>query len=245
MATAPATASRPNEQATTGDFEFAALREARNYRHAILREFGPHLKGNVLEIGSGIGQITELVAAKPEVKRVLALEPDTGFCTELRRRLPNQPLVRGTAQALQPNGRWNAILTVNVLEHIEHDREELATYRSLLRSERGCLCLFVPARPEIYAPIDGDFGHFRRYTKPELRKKLLDAGFDLLRVDYFNWVGYFAWWLNFCVLRKRHFGVGGVRMFDRVIFPVVHGMEFNFIRPPFGQSLIAVAQAKS
>ena len=31
--------------------------------------------------------------------------------------------------------------------------------------------------------------------------------------------------------------------FDRVIFPCVYGLESRFFTPPFGQSLIAVAQA--
>ena len=60
---------------------------------------------------------------------------------------------------------WNAILSINVLEHIESDADELATYFRLLKPARGALCLFVPARPDIYAPIDKDFGHFRRYTR--------------------------------------------------------------------------------
>ena len=123
------------------------------------------------------------------------------------------------------------------------DREELAAYYRLLQPAQGALCLFVPARPEIYAPIDKDFGHFRRYTRAELRRKLIGAGFDVARMHYFNWVGYFAWWLSFCLLQKRRFGSGQVRFYDRVIFPVVHSIESRIIRPPFGQNLLAVAQA--
>ena len=99
----------------------------------------------------------------------------------------------------------------------------------------------VPARPEIYAPIDRDFGHFRRYTRPELRRKLVAAGFEVRRLNYFNFVGYFAWWLNFCLLKKRQFEQAKVRFFDRMIFPAVHTLESSIIRPPVGQSLIAVA----
>jgi len=45
-------------QAPPEDFEFAALSEARNYRDALLREFAAHLRGRVLEVGAGVGQIT-------------------------------------------------------------------------------------------------------------------------------------------------------------------------------------------
>ena len=227
------------------NFEFSALSEAKNYRAALIKEFAPVLTGNVLEVGAGIGQITEVVRRQPGVEKVMGVEPDGAFLEHFRKRLPDVALIQGTADALHPDSQWNAIICVNVLEHIEADERELKTYRTLLAHTGGHLCLFVPARPEIYAPIDKDFGHFRRYTRAELRRKLLDAGFKIVRLNYFNLVGYFAWWLNFCVLKKRTFEVPAVRLFDRVIFPAVFAWESHVLRPPFGQSLIAIAQATS
>src|SRR5207248_7402420 len=107
----------------------------------------------------------------------------------------------------------------------------------------GVLCLFVPARPEIYALMDRDFGHFRRYTFRDLKAKLSRAGFNITRLHYFNVAGYFAWWLNFCALKKRRFEPGKVRVYDRYIFPAVYWLESRVLRPPFGQSLVAIARA--
>ncbi|KAF0180679.1 MAG: type 12 methyltransferase [Limisphaerales bacterium] len=232
----------PNAAAANTSFEFAALAEAVNYRHALLREFAPHLRGDVLEVGAGIGQFTELLAGVPAVQRVHAVEPEAELARRFRERLPAVPLTSGTiadfgAQAV------DGIVTVNVLEHIEDDAEELQRYAARLRERRGRLCLFVPARPEIYAPIDRDFGHFRRYTRAELAGKLRAAGFSVTRLDYFNALGYVAWWASFCVLRRRSFDVASVRFYDRVLFPPVHFLESRLCRPPVGQSLIAVAQA--
>jgi hypothetical protein len=120
----------------------------------------------------------------------------------------------------------------------------LAAYRKVLAGAKGTLCLFVPARPEIYAPLDRDFGHFRRYTRSELRRKLERAGFQILRLHYYNFIGYFAWWLNFRVLQRRSFGARALRLFDRVIFPLGHGLESRICPPPIGQSLLAVACVK-
>jgi len=232
---------RPREPSS--NFEFSALSEARNYRAALIKEFAPVLTGNVLEVGAGIGQMTEVVRRQPGVKKVMGVEPDGAFLDSFRQRLPDVALIQGTADAVRPESQWNAIICVNVLEHIEGDERELNTYRTLLTYAQGHLCLFVPARPEIYAPIDKDFGHYRRYTRPELQQKLFAAGFRIVRLNYFNLVGYFAWWLNFCVLKKRTFDVPAVRFFDRLIFPVVFAWESRVLRPPFGQSLIAIAQA--
>jgi SAM-dependent methyltransferase len=234
----------PNAQAQTADFEFAALQEARNYRQALLRDFSQFLKGQVLEVGAGIGQITGELLKTPAITRLVSLEPDPRFFVKLQAGYPSHKAIQGTVEDLPGAETWNAILNINVLEHIEDDRRELANYQRLLAAQRGCLCLFVPARPEIYAPLDRDFGHFRRYTRPELKQKLEAAGFEIVRLRYFNCVGYFAWWLSFCVLKKRGFDVGAVRFFDRAIFPLVHGVETNLCPPPFGQSLLAVARAK-
>ena len=234
----------PNELAQTADFEFAALREAVNYRDALVGDFRQYLNGSVLEVGAGIGQMTSELLKLTEIARLVSIEPDAEFCARLRADFPSLDLHQGTVEDLQPVTNWNAILSVNVLEHIEEDAEELAIYHRLLQPAGGALCLFVPARPEIYAPIDKDFGHFRRYTRAELRKKLEGAGFRLVKFRYFNMAGYFAWWLNFCLLKKRSFDVGSVRLFDRVIFPVVHGFESHVCPPPIGQSLMAVAVAE-
>jgi SAM-dependent methyltransferase len=236
--------NRPNATANTESFEFDALAEAANYRAALLREFAPVLKGRVVEVGAGIGQFTSEIATLPAVSEIVPIEPERKFCEQFRQRLPGRQIIEGTIDNLPAAFQPNAIVCVNVLEHIEADLAELRKFQGRLQPQRGHLCLFVPARPEIYAPIDKDFGHFRRYTRPELRQKISAAGFAIRRLDYFNSVGYFAWWLNFCVLKKRAFDVKAVRVFDRIIFPVVNGLETHLLRPPFGQSLIAIAQAE-
>ncbi len=233
----------PNAAATTEDFEFAALNEARNYRQALIREFGPSLRGDVIEIGAGIGQITGLLRRLPQISRLLSIEPDATFAARFREAQPEAELIEGTIEQAPAGADWDGILSVNVLEHIQGDEAELARYAKALSARHGVLCLFVPARPEIYAPIDKDFGHFRRYTRPELRRKLRAAGFTIERLTYFNWVGYFAWWFNFCLLKKREFEITKVRAFDRFIFPLVHAIESSLARPPFGQSLLAIARA--
>jgi SAM-dependent methyltransferase len=232
----------PNAAAATEDFEFLALSEARNYPRALVREFRPELRGSVIEIGAGIGQMTALIKPLPGIARLLSIEPHAPFAARFRQAHLDAELIEGTI-ANAPAEGWDTIVSINVLEHIQADEAELAAYHKLLAPKRGALCLFVPAGPSIYAPIDRDFGHFRRYTLPELRQKLAGAGFTVERLFYYNWVGYFAWWANFCVLKKRGFEIGKVRAFDRLIFPVVHAMEAGLMRPPFGQSLLAVARA--
>lgn len=235
--------STVNAAASTADFEFAALNEARNYRAALAREFAPHLRGRVLEVGAGVGQMTAAFRSLPDLAEIVCVEPDSRFHPGFVTAHPDVRLVRGIVSDVPERSGWDAIVSVNVLEHIEHDADELKAWAGLLRERHGRACIFVPARPEIYAPLDKDFGHFRRYTRDELHRKLTDAGFTVERLVYFNFVGYFAWWFSFCLLRQRGFSIRSVRTYDRLIFPAVHWTETHLCRPPIGQSLLAVARA--
>jgi SAM-dependent methyltransferase len=225
------------------DFEFKALMHARNYRHALVAEFQSFIEKKVIEIGSGVGQMTTEFSKIPGITQYQPVEPDSAFCSDFRRLFPGQSLIEGTIKDVKTTD-WSAIISINVLEHIEDDRAELAAYHRLLKQEKGVITLFVPARPEIFAPIDGDFGHYRRYTKKEIQSKLTQAGFKIEKLRYYNFVGYFAWWLNFRIMKKRTFKDSEVKLFDRVIFPIVHFLESRICRPPFGQSLLVVARAK-
>lgn len=236
--------SSPNANATTADFEFAALWEARNYRASIVREFEQYLRGHLIEVGCGIGQMTREFQLLSGISRITCIEPDHGFAAKHAKDVQGAELLVGTAEDLPSETQADSIVSINVLEHIEHDFEEMTRYAKLLQIRHGHLCVLVPARPEIYAPLDKDFGHFRRYTAPELRQKLEAAGFKVRSLHYFNFVGYFAWWFSFCLRKQRSFGINQVRFYDRFIFPVVNTIESTTIRPPFGQSLIAIAQAE-
>lgn len=232
----------PNLRADTSEFEFEALREAKNYRAALVKEFRAFLKGNVLEVGAGIGQFTQMLIRLPEIRKLVSIEPDSAFCARLQTAFPDLSIIQGTSSHLELRQSWNTIVSVNVLEHIEDDQGELKRYYDLLEGKKGALCLFVPARREIYAPLDRDFGHFRRYTRNSLLKKLEAAGFQPLRLRYFNFVGYFAWWLNFCLLKKRRFNREAVIVFDRFIFPPFYAFESLVLHPLIGQSLLAIAR---
>lgn len=230
--------------AITEDFEFAALEAAVNYRNAIVDLFRAQLKGRVVELGAGVGQMSQLFSALPEVSDFLAVEPDEAYCERIRAEVPLARVHHGFLADLDnATDASDAIVSVNVFEHIEDDRAEFAKCCALLKSRQGALCLLVPARPELYSKIDRDFKHFRRYTRPELKKKLTGAGFKIERLSYFNLVGYFAWLINFRLLGARRFEKKNVQLFDRHIFPRAYGLEKTFGAPPFGQSLIAVARA--
>ena len=225
------------------DFEFETLRKAFYYPRAIVREFSLYLNGQVIEVGAGIGQLTSLLAMQVGEKNIIGVEPDARFAKIFREQCPGIQFVEGTVGDLPPNIACDTIVSINVLEHIRDHVEELSRYRILLAPTSGYLCILTPARPEIYSPIDKDFGHFRRYTKASLRSALAAAGFSDAITYYFDFPGYFAWLLNFKILHQRTFNPLMVQLFDRLVFRIAHAFEYHVMRPPIGKSLVAIARA--
>lgn len=224
------------------DFEFSALEKTRYYPEAILNEFKYYLGERVLEVGAGVGQMTRRLIGMVQPGNLTAIEPDPEFCKRLRTNVPGAKIIQGTVDT-HDGGVCNSIVSINVVEHIEDDATELRKYRNLLLPTMGHVCILTPARPEIYSPIDRDFGHFRRYTRASMDTLLRGAGFTPVNIVYFNFIGYFAWLMNFKFLHKRTFDPGMIAFFDRYLFRSSYFLERNLGRPPIGQSILAIAKA--
>lgn len=83
---------------------------------------------------------------------------------------------------------FDTILCVNVLEHIENDREAIENMRSIVM-EGGRIILFVPAMSFLYSFMDENTGHFRRYDKDQLKSMGLSLGMQCVYQRYFNFFG--------------------------------------------------------
>jgi SAM-dependent methyltransferase len=134
----------------------------------------------------------------------------------------------------------DAMVLVNVLEHIEDDAAFLVQARRVLEPA-GRLLIFVPALPFLYGSLDRRFEHHRRYTRPTLRARLLSAGFRIRSLHYMNLPGALSWLLVGRVLHRQTLSPRQVATYDRWIVPWMVRLE-SLRPPPFGQSLIAVAE---
>lgn len=85
---------------------------------------------------------------------------------------------------LEP-GSVNAVVLLDVLEHIEHPVKALKNIREAL-TDGGVLIMTVPACPWLYSRWDEQLGHFRRYTTRELRRQAGDAGFRIAWMNHWN-----------------------------------------------------------
>ncbi len=87
--------------------------------------------------------------------------------------------------ALRPldpaRGAFDAVLALDLLEHLADEAAALAAWRAALRPG-GALVLHVPAHPALYGYWDEIAGHARRYERARLRRALARAGFAVERL---------------------------------------------------------------
>ncbi|MCK6553699.1 bifunctional glycosyltransferase/class I SAM-dependent methyltransferase [Candidatus Binatia bacterium] len=219
------------------------LRAARRYNEWVWSLCAEWVGDRVLEVGSGIGTITSFMRNR---ERVVATDSDPHHLEVLHRTLDRFPNIDVRATdwenpaeiAHLHDERFDTILCLNVLEHIERDEEALATFAGLLPAG-GRLVLQVPAMRSLYGEIDRAVGHYRRYDREELVARLERAGFRVRQAFYFNLPGILAWWLNARVLRRKT--VPGVQVrFANLLVPWLR-LERHFeLRR--GMGLVAVGE---
>src|SRR5262249_37810364 len=134
--------------------------------------------------------------------------------------------------------RPDSCVCLNVLEHIEDDAAALESMASVL-VPGGAIVLLIPAFQSLYGPIDRNLGHYRRYNRCDVVRLACRTGLRVRKLHYSNFVGFFGWWANAHVLRREAQSEGQIEIFDRYLVPVLSGIE-RLVRPPFGQSLLAV-----
>jgi SAM-dependent methyltransferase len=182
----------------------------------------PYVGTHVLEIGAGIGNLSQFLAARR--KSYTASDIDEEHLARLRVRFthrPNMSLMHCDLSApadFQPlQGRADTVICLNVLEHIEDDGVGLRNIARALMPG-GTAIVLVPQDQAIYGTLDKVLGHYRRYSDPELRKKMEAAGLHVERVLHFNRVTRPGWWFNGRVLQRKHFSRFQLWVFDRMVW---------------------------
>ncbi len=218
------------------------LTEARNYNQWIYKLCAPHLGARVLEIGSGIGNMTGFFLEHD--RRVLATDMEPQRLGVIRKQWPEQKKLDTTVWDLNEavpekvkGFNPDTIICINVLEHIKNDIAALQRMGSLLAAG-GKLLLYVPALSWMYGSLDRELHHFRRYGIKEVEKITGQAGFSREKLHYVNILGVPGWWWHNRIMKSRYFSSDQVKLFDRLV-PLAAGLE-QWIKPCLGQSLFYV-----
>ncbi len=233
----------------TGLSTLISLSEAEGFNEWMFEAIRPYVRGKILEIGSGIGNISSLFV-RHHIPLYLSDHTDE-YTGRLRARFASEESIKDiySIDLVDPDfdaihssiaGTFDTVFALNVIEHIGDDHTAVSNCYKLL-APGGRLVLLVPAGPALYNRLDKELEHFRRYTSGTLRK-LLSARFDVVEMKHFNLAGILGWWLTGAVLRWGAIGSGQAKIYSRLtpLLRLADRITFHKI----GLSLVAVGVKK-
>jgi SAM-dependent methyltransferase len=218
-----------------------ALEGAKNYNAWVASLVAPYLGDDPIEIGSGTGTYAELWL-EAGIPRLTVTDIDETLLARLRDRFgdDNGVSVEQLDLLEARDGNHSAVVALNVLEHIEDDVAALRSAARLVRPG-GAVVVFVPAFEFAMSRFDRAIGHYRRYTIESASRAVAETDLVAEDIRYVNAPGLLAWTVGMRLLRMTP-GEGTVlRVWDTSVVPLARRVERRW-RPPFGQSVLAVAR---
>ncbi len=149
----------------------------------VLRRYFLNAK-NFMEIGCGTGFVlSEIERTFPK----LSLSGSEIYCSGLTyaaKRLKKAELFQMDARKIPFENEFDVVGAFDVLEHIDEDSLVLSQMHQAIRHEGGII-LTVPQHAFLWSKIDEYSCHVRRYNATDLKKKVEQAGFKVLRMTSF------------------------------------------------------------
>lgn len=220
--------------------ELAFFEKAVNWKEYFSSFIKPFIGQNVLEVGSGIGATTRLLNNGSATMWTL-LEPDEEMNKILQQkkethsRFSNCIIRNETIFELSSSEKFDTIIYIDVLEHIEDDKKEMQRAFELLQLN-GHLIILSPAYNFLFSPFDKAIGHYRRYTSKTL-KEAMPTELHLRQLKYLDSVGLFASLANKLFLKQNYPSEKQIRTWDRLMIPVSKWTDKIFFHS-FGKSIL-------
>lgn len=236
---------------TEGLDTLEAVGQAARFNQWMYETILPFTKGRVLEIGSGIGNISQFFLDNNTQITLSDIRPQ--YCTRLKKQFANYSNLNGVLELdiVRPDfdtiyadlfNTFDSIFALNVVEHIENDTLALQNCYKLLKPG-GKLTILVPAYQTLYNRFDAELYHYRRYNRQTLTDLFIQSGYQPLHSFYFNFVGILGWFVSGKLQQNKTIPEGQMKIFDTLV-PIIRLVDKVLFRS-VGLSVVVVGEKKN
>ena len=219
------------------------LSSMNNYYKWLTSTIRPYVGKKVLDVGCANGNLSQFFLDR----EVVGMDISPEYLKMINERFKNAKSFKthlidaGDSKQMSQlkKYKFDTAITMNVFEHIKDDVSAFRNVFDVLKPGARFIVI-VPAMRQLYAILDYEGGHFRRYNRKDLTEKLKLAGFKTVRSRYINVPGAVGWYINYTLLKKRLFAKGTFALYNKLV-PLFKLTE-SIIKFPFGMSVIAIAQ---
>lgn len=207
----------------------------------IFQKYDFNSGNRVLEFGAGLGTLAEMVRNRYDFSPV-CVEIDSSFLKLLQ----DKDFVSFQSIYEIRDEKFDLVYSSNVLEHIKDDVAILKELREIMAPSAN-LALYIPALKFLYSEHDRNIGHFRRYSRNEVRNKLDQAGFRVDHIRYSDSLGILPWYLlrfKTSTSSKQSNEQRLLRVYDRILFPISRLLDSLGFKWVLGKNILVFASIK-
>ena len=225
------------EQDVVGESTLEVISKADKFNRWMYQTIKPYCKGRVLEIGSGIGNISSFFMQ--DEFEIMLTDIRKGYCEKLESNFAENPFFLGTEvmdltdeefdiKFASHLNQYDTVFALNVVEHIMDDELALKNCKKLLKDD-GHLVILVPSYQRLYNGFDKELGHYRRYTKSLLSDVFFKNSFKIIHKQYFNFIGIFGWYVTGSLMKKETIPGGQMKLYNSLVpvFRVIDKLILN------------------
>jgi SAM-dependent methyltransferase len=166
-------------------------------RRQALEQLALHVSAKrpvILEVGCSSGfMLREIATRMPDVS-LIGADYVRGPLEKLALELPEIPLLQfDLTRCPLSTESVDAVVALNVLEHIGDDEAAVREIRRILKPG-GIAVIEVPAGPNLYDAYDKLLMHHRRYSLRQASRLFEQAGFEILKRSHLGFFVYPMFW---------------------------------------------------
>ncbi len=222
--------------------------EAYQFNKWMFKTILPFSKGKILEIGSGLGNISTFFLENKN--EIFLTDLRVEYCTLLQDKFESKPNLLGVDQLnlIHPDfdkvydnhlEKYDTVFALNVIEHIRNDNLAISNCKKLLKNN-GHLIILVPSYQKLYNRFDEELGHFRRYTQKSLLELFLKNHFSVVHKQYFNLIGIAGWYISGSLMKKESIPSNQMKAYDKMV-PVWQVLD-KLVQNKIGLSTIIIGR---
>lgn len=206
----------------------------------MFNEIKPFVKGDVLEVGSGIGTISKRLVR--DFDNVCLTDISDEYISNLKKfrkaKVTKLNLEKLSDFKKFKEESFDSIVCLNVLEHVKDDLFSVKQMKKLLK-KNGKMVILVPAHKFLYNELDKAVLHHKRYDKKDILELGKKSGLKIDKLFYFNAFSILGWFVNGTLLKKRNVSEGAMGLLDKLV-PIFRFIEKCILFRRIGLSLIVV-----